>query len=73
MNREQLLQDAFVIARLGHRMNDGSDLGLRCAWNAFRCAGVMLESFLAYSEQPEHKTACPVFGRDCSSCEVNDE
>ena len=61
MSREQLLQTAFAVARLGHRMDNGSYLGL----HAFRFAGELLESFLAYSEKPEHKTGQTV----CSSCE----
>ena len=69
MTREQLLQDAFAIARLGQRMNNGSYLGLRCAWNAFRFAGEMLESFLADDSQPTGKNACPIFGRECPVCE----
>ena len=57
MSREQLLQTAFAVARLGHRMNDGSYLGLRCAWNAFRYAGEMLEQFLTDDDQQTNPPA----------------
>ena len=53
MSREQLLQTAFAVARLGHRMDNGSYLGL----HAFRFAGELLEQFLTDDDQQTNPSA----------------